>query len=87
MSSTQQAIAQVIRVQRVRSGIASDAELARRAGLSPSALNKRLSGDLRLTLEEVDRLARVLGLDPFDLMRLAQEEREVMEHAPERPAA
>lgn len=75
-STTQQSVAQAIRVQRVRAGIPSEADLARRAGYSPSALSKRLAGDIRLDLNDVDSLARALGLaDGFDLMDLARAER------------
>lgn len=72
--TTHQLVAQAIRVQRIRAGIQSDAELARRAGMSPSALSKRLSGDLRLDLVEVERIAEALGISPFDLMDLARAE-------------
>ena len=75
-STTQQAVAQAVKVQRVRAGIASEADLARRAGISPSGLSKRLSGDIRMDLNDVDRLAVALGLgDGFDLMSLARAER------------
>lgn len=74
MHITQTAVAQAIRVQRIRAGITSDAELARRAGLSPSGLSKRLSGDLRMTLVDVEKIAAALGMDPFALMELAQAE-------------
>ena len=72
---TQSSVAQAIEVQRVRSGVSSQAELARRAGYSPSALNKRLSGDLRMDFMDVDRIAAALGIDPFDLLAAAKEER------------
>lgn len=82
-STTQQAVAQAVRVQRVRAGIASDADLARRAGLAPSALSKRLTGDIRMDLNDVDLLARALGLvDGFDLMDIAR-----IERASSQPAA
>ncbi|WP_372595563.1 helix-turn-helix domain-containing protein [Actinotalea sp.] len=75
-STTQQAVAQAIRVQRVRAGLSSEADLARRAGISPSALSKRLAGDIRMDLEDVDLLARALGLaDGFALLDLARAER------------
>ena len=73
--NTQAAVAQAIEVQRVRSGIGSQAELARRSGFSPSALNKRLSGDLRLDFQELDRISQALGVDPFDLLDAARTER------------
>lgn len=71
---TQSSVAQAIEVQRVRSGISSQAELARRAGYSPSALNKRLSGDLRMDFTDIDRIANALGVDPFDLLAAARTE-------------
>ena len=61
MTDTQALVAQAIRIQRVRAGISSDAELARRVGMTPSALSKRLSGDLRLNLSEVERIAGALA--------------------------
>lgn len=75
-STTQQAVAQAVRVQRVRSGIPSEAALARKAGYAVSALHKRLSGDIRLNLDDVERLARALSVDPFALMALAEVERD-----------
>lgn len=76
-STTQQAVAQAVRVQRVRADFASEAELARNAGYSPSALSKRLSGHIRLNLDDVDVLAKALGLpDGFALMEVARGERE-----------
>ena len=74
-SNIQSSVAQAIEVQRVRSGISSQAELARRAGYSPAALNKRLSGALRMDFTDVDRIARALGVGPFDLLEAAKEER------------
>ena len=67
-------IARAIEVQRVRSAIPSQAELARRAGYSPSSLNKRLSGDLRMDFTDIERLSSALGIDPFDLLEAAKEE-------------
>lgn len=78
---TQSSVAQAIEVQRVRSGISSQAELARRAGYSPSALNKRLSGDLRMDFTDVDRIAKALGVAPFDLLDAAKVERELAQTA------
>lgn len=76
-SSTQQAVAQAVRVQRVRSGLKSDADLARRAGISPSGLTKRLQGDIRMDLVDVDVIARALGLpDGFALMDIARTEQQ-----------
>lgn len=74
MTDTQALVAQAIRIQRVRAGISSDAELARRVGMTPSALSKRLSGDLRLNLSEVERIAGALGIEPFALLDLARAE-------------
>ena len=72
--TTQASVAQAIRIQRVRAGIASEAELARRAGMSPSALSKRLAGDIRLDLDDVAQIAEALGIDPFALFDLARAE-------------
>lgn len=74
MQSTQAAVAQAIRVQRIRSGIASEAELARLAGMSPSGLSKRLVGDIRMSLDDVEVLAAALSIDPFLLMDAARTE-------------
>ena len=74
MHTTQNAVARAIKVQRIRSGIASDTELARLAGMSQSALSKRLSGDIRMSLLDVEILADALGVNPFELMDLARTE-------------
>lgn len=73
-SSTQQALTQAIEVRRVRLGI-SKGELAERAGFSLSSLSKRMKGDLMINVNEVERIARALDLDPFDLIDLARAER------------
>ncbi|MBK7822861.1 MAG: helix-turn-helix transcriptional regulator [Tessaracoccus sp.] len=73
--STQALVAQAVRVQRVRAGISSDAELARRADMDPSALNRRLNGTLRMDLDDIETIAQALGVDPFDLLSMAQAER------------
>lgn len=75
--NTQSAVAKAIEVQRIRSGIPSQAELARTAGYSPSALNKRLSGDLRMDFTDIDRIAQALGVDPFDLLAAAKTEKDL----------
>ena len=74
-TSTQALVAQAVRVQRVRAGIGSDAELARRAGMDASALSRRLTGGLRMDLTDVETLAQALGIDPFELLDLARTER------------
>ena len=71
-TSTQALVAQAVRVQRVRAGISSDAELARRAGMDASALSRRLNGGLRMDLTDVETLAQALGIDPFELLDLAR---------------
>ena len=71
---TQVAVAKAIELQRVRVGLPSQAELARRAGYSPSALNKRLSGALPMDFNDLDRLAVALDIDPFDLLDAAKRE-------------
>lgn len=79
--NTHQAVARAIEVQRVRSGIPSQAELARRAGFSPSALNKRLSGELRLDFTDIDRIADALDVNPFDLLDAARVEKDLAKTA------
>ena len=74
-NTTQALVAQAVRVQRVRSGLSSEAELARRVGMSPSGLSKRLNGDLRMNLIEVEQIAEALGVDAFTLLDLARTER------------
>ena len=74
-TSAQALVAQAVRVQRVRAGISSDAELARRAGMDASALSRRLNGGLRMDLTDVETLAQALGIDPFELLDLARTER------------
>lgn len=74
-NTTQALVAQAVRVQRVRAGISSDAELARRAGMDASALSRRLNGGLRMDLTDVETLAQALGIDPFELLDLARTER------------
>ncbi len=73
-NTTQALVAQAVRVQRVRSGLSSEAELARRVGMSPSGLSKRLNGDLRMNLVEVEQIAEALGVDAFTLLDLARAE-------------
>ena len=72
---TQQSVAKAIEVQRVRSNIPSQAELARRSGFTPSGLNKRLSCDLRMTFDDLDQIATAMGVDSFDLLDAARVER------------
>ena len=74
-NTTQALVAQAVRVQRVRAGIGSDAELARRAGMDASALSRRLNGGLRMDLTDIETLAQALGIDPFELLDLARAER------------
>ena len=73
-TNTQERVAQAIRVQRVRAGLPSEAELARRVGLLPSSLSKRLNGDLELSLSEVEKIAIALGVDAFTLLDMARTE-------------
>ena len=73
-NTTQALVAQAVRVQRVRSGLSSEAELARRVGMAPSGLSKRLNGDLRMTLLAVEQIAAALGIDAFTLLDLARTE-------------
>lgn len=73
-TTTQQALAKAIEVQRVRVGI-SKGELAKRVGLSPTSLSKRMGGAPAFDANEIETFAGALGLDPFDLMEAARVER------------
>ncbi len=47
-----------------RAGIKSQAELARRAGLTPQQLNKNIKGHVAANLATIDRLCGVLDCQP-----------------------
>ena len=72
--NTQQAVAQAIRVERVRAGFKSEAALARKIGVSPSWLSKRLTGALRMSLDDIEAIASGLGIEPLALIQSAQAE-------------
>lgn len=75
MSNTQAAIARAVRVQLARSN-RSQSWLAGQMGISPQALSAQLGGTNRITTDQVDEIAKALGLaDGFALVELAQAER------------
>lgn len=73
MQSTQQAVTRAIEVQRIRLGLTKTA-LAQTAGYGLPSLSKRLGGTVAIDMDDVDRLAKALGLRPFELLDLAAEE-------------
>jgi transcriptional regulator with XRE-family HTH domain len=79
-TTTQKALQQAVEVQRVRLGI-TKGELARRIGLSPTSLSKRLAGKPAINADEIEHIAVALNLDPFDLMDLARDERAALKPA------
>lgn len=72
--TTQAAVIQAAEVQRVRLGLKKQ-DVATSMGISPASLTKRYNGSVPLDLDEVDRLAQALDLDPFDLLAAARHER------------
>lgn len=54
----------------------SQRALAAAAGMPPTLLHRAINGERSLQLEEVERLARVLGVTPLWLLRSA------IKHAP-----
>ena len=47
----------------------SQAELARRAGVAASVVSRAERGETTITLENLDKLARALGVGPRSLIR------------------
>jgi transcriptional regulator with XRE-family HTH domain len=54
----------------------SQTELAERAGVSPSTVALAETGGTKTSPRTLYRIARALGLDPIDLLRLPQESQE-----------
>jgi transcriptional regulator with XRE-family HTH domain len=48
------------------------AELARRLGVSQMWISYRLNGRQPIDLDDLERIARVLGVQPLDLLRSAE---------------
>jgi transcriptional regulator with XRE-family HTH domain len=46
----------------------SDAALARRMGMAQSSISRRLIGDMALTLEDVSKIAAILGVREEELL-------------------
>lgn len=65
--SLSDAVAEEIRVLLTRR-MMTQRELAERLGMSLQALNYRLTGTQELGLNEVAAIARVLGVEPTDLL-------------------
>jgi transcriptional regulator with XRE-family HTH domain len=47
----------------------SQSRLAQQVGLTQSALSRRLTGDIAFDLDEIERIAIALGVDPRDLIQ------------------
>lgn len=52
-----------IRIELARQNV-SQSELARRCGWIPQYLHRRMAGEVPWTLEELQRVAKELGIDP-----------------------
>lgn len=50
----------------------TQAEVARRAGLSTRSVARKLAGQRTWTVPEIDAIARVLGVDPATLLRFPE---------------
>lgn len=50
----------------------SQTQLARAAQIPPSLIHRALKGDRELTLTELDRVARVLGVTPEHLVQIGR---------------
>lgn len=73
---TQRAVAKAIEVQILRLGL-TKTEVANRLGFTTVApLTKRLNGEIALDTTDIENIAGVLSMDPFDLLDLARVERE-----------
>lgn len=60
-------VAEEIRVALARHRV-SGAELARKLGVSQAYVWRRMSGDLPFTLDDVERIAEALDMEPNDLI-------------------
>lgn len=50
----------------------SHAELARRTGLKRSTISRRMTGETALDLDDLEAIAEVLGVEPVELLGLAE---------------
>lgn len=74
--STQRAIAQAVTVLLVRSH-RSKKWLAAELGMSFPSLSARLAGRTAIDTDDIDAIARALGITGFELLALAEAERQV----------
>jgi transcriptional regulator with XRE-family HTH domain len=68
---TQQAVATEIRVTMLRRGV-NQTELAQRLGHDQTWLSKRLKGRTTLSIDDLDQIARAIGVEMIDLMPLTE---------------
>lgn len=58
-----------VRGELARAGM-SLAELARRLGMSPTSLRRRMSDDVSFTMDEVEVICRLFNINLYELLRL-----------------
>lgn len=52
-------------------------EIAREMGIAPNTLSRKIRGNLQMTVLEINRLAKIFGVDTMDLMRETYDEIEI----------
>lgn len=67
------ALVQVIQEAMPKAGVRRDSELARRIGLTRSAVSKMMNGGSRISVERLEQIAAALGSDPVSMMQRAVE--------------
>ena len=75
MNGTALTIEQVgmnVRVARVMAGFKSDAEFAKKIGMSKQNLSQRMVGSVRFKEEEKKKIAEITGKDQKDLFGLEE---------------
>lgn len=65
--SLNQQLATEIRVQLARKNLQQNA-LARMCGWTPSSLSRRMTGEIPFSTEDIETIAKELGLEPEKLM-------------------
>lgn len=67
LSGIRQAVASAVRVELARRNM-SAAELARRAGVRQSYISRRMTGESPFNIDDLARIADVLGVQMADLL-------------------
>ncbi len=62
------------KIQRMKWG--KSEEIAQKMGLAPNTLSRKIRGDLQMTVLEINRLAKIFGVDTMELMHETYDETE-----------